>query len=263
MNYLMAIAIIGVVIFVHELGHLLAAKRTGVPIRIFSLGFGPKLLAWIWKGTEYRLLRLKADLRPQEFACTAISPDTALIDCYPWGGTCRPKTEVRCGYTDLFCYIAFKVFEKNPVVRHYSFQDPVYEDSCVEFFFNPFPAVSPDYINFEVNAAGALLAQIGPNRGDRRPLAAKEAKGLEIWSSWNEREHDLVTGGHWEIVLKIPLALLVHFYGRPFNFPREAKGNFYKCGDRTSRPHYGCWSPVRSPDPDFHRSAYFGTLIFK
>jgi regulator of sigma E protease len=55
MNYLLAIVIIGVVIFVHELGHFLAARRVGIPIRIFSLGFGPKLLARTWKGTEYRL----------------------------------------------------------------------------------------------------------------------------------------------------------------------------------------------------------------
>jgi regulator of sigma E protease len=55
MNYLLTIVIIGVVIFVHELGHFLAARRVGIPIRIFSLGFGPKLLARIWKGTEYRL----------------------------------------------------------------------------------------------------------------------------------------------------------------------------------------------------------------
>ncbi|RPI79913.1 MAG: hypothetical protein EHM45_00965 [Desulfobacteraceae bacterium] len=43
MSYILTIVIIGVVIFVHELGHFLAAWRVGIPIRIFSLGFGPKL----------------------------------------------------------------------------------------------------------------------------------------------------------------------------------------------------------------------------
>lgn len=33
-------------IFVHELGHFLAAKARGLKVLRFSIGFGPKLLAW-------------------------------------------------------------------------------------------------------------------------------------------------------------------------------------------------------------------------
>ncbi len=43
-------------IFVHELGHYLAAKRVGARILRFSLGFGPKVFGWTGKdGIEYRL----------------------------------------------------------------------------------------------------------------------------------------------------------------------------------------------------------------
>ena len=35
--------VIGVLIFVHELGHFLAARRVGVRVLTFSLGFGPRL----------------------------------------------------------------------------------------------------------------------------------------------------------------------------------------------------------------------------
>src|SRR5690242_17948535 len=49
------IGLLGIVIFVHELGHFLAAKARGVTVLRFSLGFGPALLAFHRGGTEYRL----------------------------------------------------------------------------------------------------------------------------------------------------------------------------------------------------------------
>jgi regulator of sigma E protease len=45
--------VLGVLIFVHELGHFLMARRIGVRVLTFSLGFGPKLLAFRRGDTEY------------------------------------------------------------------------------------------------------------------------------------------------------------------------------------------------------------------
>jgi len=43
-------------IFVHELGHFWAARRRGVHVERFSIGFGPKIASWRGKdGVEYRL----------------------------------------------------------------------------------------------------------------------------------------------------------------------------------------------------------------
>ena len=47
--------LLGVVIFVHELGHFLVAKWRGVRVLKFSLGFGPALVKWTRGETEYRL----------------------------------------------------------------------------------------------------------------------------------------------------------------------------------------------------------------
>ena len=44
---------LGVLIFVHELGHFLAARRHGVRVITFSLGFGPKILKVTRGDTEY------------------------------------------------------------------------------------------------------------------------------------------------------------------------------------------------------------------
>lgn len=47
------VVVIGVLIFVHEAGHFLAAKAVGVQVLRFSLGFGRPLLAWKRGETEY------------------------------------------------------------------------------------------------------------------------------------------------------------------------------------------------------------------
>ncbi|MGH9411840.1 MAG: RIP metalloprotease RseP [Vicinamibacterales bacterium] len=47
------IFVLGVLIFVHELGHFLMARRIGVRVITFSLGFGPKLFTVRRGGTEY------------------------------------------------------------------------------------------------------------------------------------------------------------------------------------------------------------------
>lgn len=46
---------IGLVIFVHELGHFLAARWCNVRVETFSLGFGPKLLGWKRGSTTYQI----------------------------------------------------------------------------------------------------------------------------------------------------------------------------------------------------------------
>ena len=53
------------------------------------------------------------------------------------------------------------------------FQDPVYKDSCVEFFVDAFPDPGRGYVNFETNAAGTLLAAFGPDRSHREAALAR------------------------------------------------------------------------------------------
>jgi regulator of sigma E protease len=45
----------GASIFVHELGHFLAARRRGLKVERFSIGFGPKIFGWNRDGVEYRV----------------------------------------------------------------------------------------------------------------------------------------------------------------------------------------------------------------
>jgi regulator of sigma E protease len=46
---------LGILVFVHELGHFLVAKRAGIRVERFSLGFPPKAIGFQWGETEYCL----------------------------------------------------------------------------------------------------------------------------------------------------------------------------------------------------------------
>ncbi|MGB0344828.1 MAG: RIP metalloprotease RseP [Coraliomargarita sp.] len=50
-----ALLALGFCIFIHELGHFIAAKKRGLIADRFSIGFGPRLFGWRWKGTDFRI----------------------------------------------------------------------------------------------------------------------------------------------------------------------------------------------------------------
>lgn len=60
---------LGVVVFVHELGHFIAARLSGIEVDAFSIGWGRPIFSKIFKGVEYR------------------------IGIFPVGGYCRMKGE--------------------------------------------------------------------------------------------------------------------------------------------------------------------------
>jgi regulator of sigma E protease len=53
------VAVIGPLVFVHELGHYLVGRWCGVKAEAFSIGFGPEIAAWVdRRGTRWRLAAL-------------------------------------------------------------------------------------------------------------------------------------------------------------------------------------------------------------
>ena len=49
------VIVIGILVFIHEFGHFIAARLCGVGVQVFSLGFGPKILKKKYGRTEYCL----------------------------------------------------------------------------------------------------------------------------------------------------------------------------------------------------------------
>ena len=55
MNILLSILILGLVVFIHELGHFLVAKAVKVPVYKFAIGMGPVMISKEINGTEYSI----------------------------------------------------------------------------------------------------------------------------------------------------------------------------------------------------------------
>ncbi|MFH1830809.1 MAG: RIP metalloprotease RseP [Pseudomonadota bacterium] len=55
MTILYFIIALGLLIFIHEFGHFIVAKRAGICVEAFSLGFGPRILGIKWGDTDYRI----------------------------------------------------------------------------------------------------------------------------------------------------------------------------------------------------------------
>ena len=75
--------ILTVLVFVHEMGHYLLARRNGVRVEVFSVGFGPELFGWTdqaktrWK---FSLIPLGGYVKMYGDLNAASVPDTALVD---------------------------------------------------------------------------------------------------------------------------------------------------------------------------------------
>jgi regulator of sigma E protease len=54
-SIIVGIIVLGILVFVHELGHFLVAKWLGVGVLKFSVGFGRKLISRKWGETEYQI----------------------------------------------------------------------------------------------------------------------------------------------------------------------------------------------------------------
>ena len=55
-------------------------------------------------------------------------------------------------------------------------------------------------------------------------------------------------------------ALKLIFGERQPVFPQTLRANFYKCADKTKRPHFVSWRPIDLPKPDFHCPQFFGEI---
>jgi regulator of sigma E protease len=58
MSILSAVALITILVFIHEFGHFIVAKACGVHVTVFSFGFGKRLIGMEIGGTDYRVSML-------------------------------------------------------------------------------------------------------------------------------------------------------------------------------------------------------------
>lgn len=165
-----------------------------------------------------------------------------------------PDTFFRMIYvTETGFILNMKSNEPNPLARYTQTDDPVYTDSCMEFFADFFPVSQEGYINFEMNPNGAILCQLGPGRSKRSPV---RKLGIEP-----PKPVVSLTAEGWNLSLMIPLAFINDIYGRSdFGAGSQIYANFYKCGDDLPEPHFGSWHHLGDKPTNFHQPETFGVL---
>jgi len=139
-------------------------------------------------------------------------------------------------------------------------QDPVHEDSCVEFFC--MPVDSDKYFNFEFNCIGTCSASSRKSRNENvAPFSKEEMLTIKRHPSIGRRAFNEMEGMfEWELTVEIPFKLMGI---DPNQLPEKIRGNFYKCADGTDSMHFVSWSPIKTNKPDFHCPDFFGDLYLK
>ena len=181
------------------------------------------------------------------------------IDNAPWADfPYKPVASFRIATSPKYLYIKFDVEGKGLKAEYEKINDPVWQDSCVEFFIED--KDGKGYRNFEINCIATLLVAHQESKGkDIVHITEHEAEGIIRFSSLERRVFTEKDGDfRWYVVVGIPWKLLGYD-----EIPHSVRANFYKCADGSRWPHYLCWSPVGTPEPDFHRPEYFGTLNFE
>lgn len=172
-----------------------------------------------------------------------------------------PEAKVMVRNDHQYLYLRFEVEGDQLRAVAAADQGRVWEDSCVECFCQ----VPGDahYINLESNCIGAMVASRRLSRKDEVvPFTPAEMQQIVRRCSL-PREPFEERDGHfsWWVELDIPLSLI--FRQNPPSFPQPLLVNFYKCADKTRKPHFLSWQPIPLPAPDFHCPQFFGEITLE
>ena len=199
--------VLGVLIFVHELGHFLMARRIGVRVLTFSLGFGPKILSMKRGDTEY------------------------CVSAIPLGGYVKMAGENpednRTGASDEFLsktkWQRFQVLVMGPVMNLLLAWIVM---ALVLYQGAPVPAYEKEPVVIGGFAEKSVAQAAGLRRGDR--ILAVDGTTVDDWEDFMMA---IVTKGNRPVVLSIDRA------GKRFDtqLTPEARGKF-EIGDIGVQP---------------------------
>jgi hypothetical protein len=180
----------------------------------------------------------------------------------------RPAAAARLMYDAANLYLRYRAEDRYVVARHTQFQDPVWRDSCVEFFVQP--RQDGGYFNFEINCGGALLSYYieDPTRTADgfvkfTKLSSEHGRRIRIVRSLPalvvpEIEEPTI----WHIGCAIPLDVLEAYAGPLGPLAGQTwRCNFFKCAEDSSHPHWASWAPIGEA-LNFHQPQYFAPLRF-
>lgn len=219
--------------------------------------------------TVHRVDNVPAVTDPWDSPAWRSAQTITVSGFHPKSSGHRPETWVRLLHDGQSLAVMFRVEDRYVLARETEYQSPTHRDSCVEFFAKP--RSDAGYFNFEFNAIGTLLLwyvrdprRVNGDFADYEEVPKQWADTIAVHTSLtgpiSEEIQDPVL---WTISYRIPLDLFEAFAGEPGPLSgQQWTGNFYKCADDSSHPHWGYWSNI-GERLDFHQPRRFGVLKFE
>jgi hypothetical protein len=177
----------------------------------------------------------------------------------------KPVVMVKMMYDNENLYIIFRVNDRYVRCITDKVNGPVWEDSCVEFFFSPDENSPEKYFNLEINCGGTALMHYNIiAKKEMIEIDPDDIKKIEIAHSMPTlTDPENIYPVDWTNEYKIPLDLIGRY--SPVTHPEPGvrwRANFYKIAENNSNPHFMTWSPVINEVPDFHIPQFFGEIRF-
>lgn len=198
-------------------------------------------------------------INPDMYSAEWEKAEIGYVDNETWtdGLVKAPKTTFKMLRGPEGISVLMHTDEKNLRAEVTEENGPICEDSCMEFFYKPSPW-DVRYLNFEINPKGVLHLGIGKDRYGRVHIDV-DREIFDIVSVAKE--------GDWTLKYYIPDTFINEWYNEleklsGGNTSKTARGNFYKCGDKTDHPHLAAWSEVKVGKGDFHVPDFFGQFYF-
>jgi hypothetical protein len=178
------------------------------------------------------------------------------IGFVPWPKfPARPEVTFTIAHNNNAILLKYYVLEAETLARFKQPNDPVYRDSCVEFFI----AFDNDgYYNLEFNSLGTCLGGYGKERGKSQVQPAALLRTIETYLQKTQNDGQLSA---WSLTLEIPVSVF-SFDPVTSLHGKKCRVNFYKCGDDLEKPQFLAWSNIEWPEPNFHLPQFFGEAVF-
>ncbi len=174
-----------------------------------------------------------------------------------------PATAVKMLYDDEAIHGLFQVHDNYVRAVQTQNQSQVCQDSCVEFFVRT--SNETKYFNFEMNCGGTILLYHINHcySGDYTEVPPEDLEKIRRFHTLPAVvEPEIQEPTVWRLGFTIPIDFFVRYSGiNPRLSGQVWHGNFTKCGDHTSHPHWLSWVPLSQHD--FHLPDEFGELIFE
>ncbi|NCB28499.1 MAG: hypothetical protein EOM63_01870 [Clostridia bacterium] len=180
------------------------------------------------------------------------------IDHFQWNCVVHPQACRRMGYlSERGFLVRMECVETDPKREYTQPQSAVYRDSALEAFFAFTPCQPRDedmYLNFEMNANGAMHAKYGRGRKNRQVLSDAFYRACQC--------HAAMAADRWQVEVLIPLTLICDLYDiASFTSGDAFYCNFYKISESPEIEHYASYHPLRSKTPNFHLPSDFARAV--